>query len=227
MAQRQNFAAPGAPATRHIGLSALLLAALGSTACASEEPGGSSSMGGSGGSSGSGGSGGSAVSVDAGACDVAIVNAPPTSAEHVDECVELTYATNPPSGGTHYGVWAAFQIYTFPVPHGYLVHSLEHGAVVFWYNCPEGCADEVAEVEAFIRARPADPLCAGTSAVRRAILVPSPTLASRWAASSWGFALTASCFDEAAFADFYAEHYAEGPENFCSAGQPFTADPCL
>lgn len=199
-------------------------------ACSSTEPGDAPGAGGTGGSSAAGGSsagagaGGSLPGT--GPCNAVLLASEPTSAVHLEQCLEIEYSTNPPSGGDHYGDWAAFQTYSFPVPHGNLVHSLEHGAVVFWYNCPEGCDGEVAEVEAFIGARPADVSCAGRGAERRAILTPSPTLGSRWAASAWGFALTADCFDAAAFEDFYADHYGRAPEDLCAPGVAFTADPC-
>jgi hypothetical protein len=161
-----------------------------------------------------------------GPCNVRIVASPPTSATHREQCTELSYSTNPPSGGDHYLVWAAFQNYDTPVPPGFLVHSLEHGAVVFWYNCPEGCADEVAEVEAFIAALPEDPLCDSFTSARRAVLVPYAELGSRWAASAWGFALTADCFDADEFGDFYAEHTGRAPEDFCNNGQTDVATRC-
>jgi uncharacterized protein DUF3105 len=184
------------------------------------------------GNTGAGGSSGlsgpsDAPATPASACDAVVVASPPTSAEHVLQCSALEYTTNPPSGGPHYAVWPLFQSYGFALPEGFLVHGLEHGAVVFWYNCPEGCADEVQQVEAFIAALPADPLCAGTGSARRAILVPSANLTSRWAASAWGFALNASCFDEQAFGAFYADHYAQGRENLCNPGAAFSEDPCL
>ena len=164
----------------------------------------------------------------AGECNASLVESPPTSALHATQCSVIDYSTNPPSGGNHYGIWAAYQSYDFPLPAGYLVHSLEHGAVVFWYNCPEGCADEVAEVEAFIDGLPDDPRCAGSGVPRRTVVVPSPTLASRWAASAWGFALTADCFDSEAFRAFYDEHYGRGPEDLCNPpAQAFAAAPCL
>jgi hypothetical protein len=162
----------------------------------------------------------------ASACDPVIVASPPTSALHVVQCSPLEYTTNPPSGGPHYDDWPLFQSYEFALPEGFLVHGLEHGAVVFWYNCPEGCADEVQQVEAFIAALPEDARCAGTGSARRAILVPSARLTSRWAASAWGFALNASCFDEQAFGAFYADHYAQGPENLCNPGAAFSENPC-
>src|SRR6266498_609940 len=48
------------------------------------------------------------------------------------------YNSNPPTSGLHYPeeAEAGFHdtnIYTYPA--GYLVHNLEHGYVIFWYNC--------------------------------------------------------------------------------------------
>jgi len=108
-----------------------------------------------------------------------------------------------------------------------LQDALEHGAVVFWYNCPEGCADEVAQAQAMIDSLPLDPLCAGTGTPRRAVLVPNPDLDARWAASAWGYLDKASCFDEAVLRSFYAEHYGKGPEALCGgSGVTLTPSSC-
>jgi hypothetical protein len=213
---------------------AALWAAAGVPACGSNEPSDSEPTGGAGGgaaaaggtSAGTGGtpSGGAAGSGGntPAACESVFEQYPPVPPfSHVAACSAVSYASNPPTGGNHYGTWAAFQNYDFAVPAGFLVHSLEHGAVVFWYNCPEGCADEVARANALIDSLPVDPLCAGTSTQRRAILVPSPDLDARWAASAWGFLVKAECLDEGTLLSFYAEHYGQGPEDFCSA--PSTA----
>jgi hypothetical protein len=52
------------------------------------------------------------------------------------------YKSNPPAGGAHYATDFPAKFYqetdltTLPKnPQGYLVHSLEHGYVIFWYNC--------------------------------------------------------------------------------------------
>lgn len=190
--------------------------------------GGSSSGGSStgGASSGAGGEAGPGAGGGTGECNVQIVESPPTSAIHEATCSDITYSTTPPSGGDHYGNWSQFQTYDYPVPVGYLVHNLEHGAVIFWYDCPEGCADEVAEVQAFIDSQPEDPLCEDFSAERRALLVPYPGLGARWAASAWGYALVAECFDSVEFGDFYADHYGRAPESLCNDGQVIPADAC-
>jgi hypothetical protein len=54
---------------------------------------------------------------------------------HVPIGSQVEYDSNPPSSGPHYPIWAAFRVYTSPVPRPYYVHDLEHGAVVLVYNC--------------------------------------------------------------------------------------------
>lgn len=161
----------------------------------------------------------------AGDCGAVVRSYTGATAGHVDACSEIEYSTSPPVFGDHYPLWAAYQTYDFPVPLGYLVHDLEHGAVDIFYDCPDGCADEVAAAQAMIDALPDDPRC--NSAVRvQVVLVPRPGLGSRWAASSWGYSLSADCFDVQAFEQFYADHHGKGPEDTCSQGIPFASDPC-
>jgi len=174
-----------------------------------------------------GSAGGTESGAPIGPCQAIVEEQRPSTANHVDLCSPLEYDTNPPSGGEHYGSWPAFQTYAFPVPAGFLVHALEHGAVVFWYNCPDGCDDEVQAAEAFIAGLAEDPLCAGLGTSRRAILSPYPDLDSRWAASAWGWTLEADCLDPQEFGAFYAAHYGNGLEALCSPGIAFDEDPCL
>ena len=95
------------------------------------------------------------------------------------------------------------------------MHSLEHGAVVIGYKCPQGCAAEVAAAQAMIDALPAD---CGANPKRRLILMPNPDLDVRFAASAWRWTLKADCFDAAAFQSFITEHYGHGPEDICGGG---------
>ena len=65
------------------------------------------------------------------------------SRDHVaDGTLPGPYNSNPPAGGAHYATSYPAKFYqetdlaTLPkYPQGYLVHSLEHGYVIFWYNC--------------------------------------------------------------------------------------------
>lgn len=147
------------------------------------------------------------------------------SQQHYAACTKIQYSTSPPVFGDHYAEWAAYKTYDFPVPLGFLVHDLEHGAVVVFYDCPGGCEDEVTAAQDFIDSLPADPRCSADVRVQ-VILVPQPGLGSRWAASAWGYSLKADCFDADAFGQFYADHHARGPEDLCNQGSVFNSDPC-
>jgi len=189
-------------------------------------PGSSGSSGGAGFAGGAGSSGAAGntfdadtgdappIPIDAADCPVVVEGHPIEGFNHVPNCDPTPYQTNPPSSGNHYGVWANYTTYATTFRPGFFVHDLEHGAIVITYNCPGGCPDEVAEVQAFIDSLPAD---CGTPP-RRVVLLPYPDLDVRWAASAWGFTLRADCFDRAAFGQFYADHYNHGPEDICSNG---------
>jgi hypothetical protein len=64
-------------------------------------------------------------------------------ADHVPEGIDPgPYNTDPPTSGPHYpdsleaGFYHQSDLETLPdYPVGYLVHNLEHGYVIFWYNC--------------------------------------------------------------------------------------------
>ena len=137
---------------------------------------------------------------------------------HLSECTPLTYPTVPPIAGDHYGVWADFKTYSSPVPWGYLVHDLEHGAIVIAYRCESACPDLVAQLQHIVDTFPADPLCTSTDARSRMILVPDPTLDVPIAAAAWGFLYRATCFDDASLIAFANAHYGHGPEQLCSPG---------
>jgi hypothetical protein len=73
-------------------------------------------------------------SVDGVQCTTTIELHADEGATHVPCTTAVDYQTEPPSSGNHYQCWAAYQTYTSPIPWGHLVHSLEHGAIVFVYN---------------------------------------------------------------------------------------------
>lgn len=186
-----------------------------------------SSASSSGGAPGTGGSNNDATDGSAGAggdCPVDVEAHALETGYHVTECSHIDYSTNPPCTGEHYPVWAAYQTYDFPVPRGYWVHSLEHGAIVITYNCEDGCPDEVQEVQGMIDDLPADLRCAGTGIDVQVVLTPDPLLDVRWGLASWGNTLRADCVNLAAFEQFYFDHLGQGPEDICGGGVALTAD---
>ena len=150
-------------------------------------------------------------------CGAVIATFPIDPSPHVGSCSAVTYTTNPPTSGPHYPTWAAFKVYGSPVPRGFYVHSMEHGAVVVQYNCPSGCDADVAALVAYLDSRPPDPLCVAPLE-NRFIVTPDPLLDVPFAASAWGASLKAQCFDLPALGAFIDAHYAKAPENFCFDG---------
>jgi len=53
---------------------------------------------------------------------------------HVEQGTEIEYEQTPPTGGTHYFGVVNAGFYEETQPYGLLVHSLEHGAVVVYYD---------------------------------------------------------------------------------------------
>lgn len=63
----------------------------------------------------------------------------------------VTYNSIPPTSGPHYGNLVGWGIHADPQRYEHLVHNLEDGGVVIYYQCPEGCPEMVQELEALVR----------------------------------------------------------------------------
>ena len=152
---------------------------------------------------------------------VRTTNIPLATATHVDTCTPVSYATNPPSSGDHWPIWAAFKKYTKHVPRELYVHDMEHGAVVLSYRCDDACPDVVAALEKVFDEATGDPLCLslGPGSKARLVLTPDPELDTPIAASAWGATYTATCIDIESLAAFVSANYGKAPEATCYAGQ--------
>ncbi len=138
------------------------------------------------------------------ACDgVCVVeNVELQRAVHTEEPIE--YDTTPPVGGPHDPCWADWGVYDTELDPRHWIHNLEHGGIVYLYDCPEGCAEDVATLEAIEAAAPA-----GT-----VIVTPYTGLeGGGFAAISWGWRQLTGCADQAALQQFYDDHVDQGPES--------------
>lgn len=158
------------------------------------------------------------------ACPVVVATHPIDTATHVAEGSAITYSTNPPSSGPHYGIWANFKEYDKVIADGYLVHSMEHGAVLVFYDCdPSACVAPPGVLDALRAVRnavPTDPACDPSIRVR-VILAPRPANDVPVAAAAWGATYKADCVDAPSLGKFITDFYAKAPENFCTPGSNF------
>jgi hypothetical protein len=112
-----------------------------------------------------------------------------------------TYAVNPPAGGDHYPVPSAAGIYTAnPPPDGQLVHSLEHGYVIIWFD-PATEAADLQNIVAAAQKYPADTL-----------VVPRTGMPAPVAATAWHQRLLCQGLNSKALISFIAEWRNKGPE---------------
>jgi hypothetical protein len=139
-------------------------------------------------------------------CGVEPEYLPGQTSEHVLVGVEVPYLDPPPVGGVHSHCWADYGVYEEELADETWVHNLEHGAVVLLYNCPSGCPNEVAELEAF------------ASGHQRVIVTPYAALPTRFGATAWEWRWLSDCFDLPAIEGFYQQRFGKGRENI--AGGP-------
>lgn len=152
-------------------------------------------------------------------CDVYTAREPAEARDHRDPCSDVGYVLVPPAGGPHYSIWADFLVYDAPVPWGFLVHSLEHGAVVLAYDSDIVEASTVRDTMIDIRTMHGlDPVCRDEEWPNRIIVVPDPDLEWPIAVRAWEHVYDATCLDRPSIEAFITEHYAMSPEDLCVPG---------
>lgn len=154
-----------------------------------------------------------------GACNGMTESVPSEAALHVPIGTSVQWTTNPPVTGKHYPVWAAYDRTYAQLDRGYYLHNAEHGAIIFLYNCPDGCPDVVSGLEDVVRNMPIDPNC--TAPVRQRALVTGDPLLPEGvtvAAVAWDNLYTATCVDSY-LRTFASNHYALGPEAVTDNGE--------
>jgi hypothetical protein len=125
--------------------------------------------------------------------------------DHVAETERVVYASNPPTSGNHWANTAQWGFYkTNPPADEQIVHNLEHGAVVVWYNPDKVSEAEYNELFAAYQQMSQDEF--------RTLLVARPSLETKVAMSSWGFLMKADTIDKDALLGFHARHKLRGPE---------------
>ncbi len=139
---------------------------------------------------------------------------PTTSRDHIPEGTDPgPYSTNPPAEGHHFpvtfnpGFYTPDQVTSMPkYPQGYLVHDLEHGYVVYWYNCQADpsikCSDLQNAIKQVIQ----------ENNTFKVIGFPWPSQQEPLVMTSWGRILRLNKIDLATMRTFYKANVNQGPE---------------
>jgi len=123
------------------------------------------------------------------------------------------YNSDPPTSGPHYGeeYEAGFYDETSPeaqatYPEGYLGHNLEHGYVIYWYNCDLLDSSACAELKDQIKESMADN--GGT----KLIAFPRSSIDVPIALTSWGQLLKMDVFEADQVKSFISANRNHAPE---------------
>jgi hypothetical protein len=134
---------------------------------------------------------------------------PSEGTEHVSRDTELSYDTSPPTSGPHYSSPASAGFYeagNVP-PTGELVHSLEHGAVVIYYDPGALSAEETEHLRSLTEEY--------TGAWASVIAVPTSAadVDAPVVVTAWQHRLRMDGYDASTIEAFLAEFLGRGPEN--------------
>lgn len=121
----------------------------------------------------------------------------------------IHYAESPPSAGTHDPCWHPWGAHPGGVPARRFVHNLEHGGLILAYDCPDGCAADVAALQA-----------AAEASGRPWIVTPFSGMPKRIVALAWNHRLLLECVDQEAIVAFAKLYCPGAPEQFSDGPGP-------
>lgn len=122
------------------------------------------------------------------------------------------YNSEPPTSGPHYDTPVQAGFYDEAPADEFLVHNMEHGHVIIWYNCSDLSAEACDQLKSQIRdvmGRAGLSVITGTL---KLVAVPRPTLDTRLALTAWGRLQTLDGFDRDAIQTFIKAYRDKAPE---------------
>jgi hypothetical protein len=127
--------------------------------------------------------------------------------QHVSSGSDIDYERTPPLSGPHYGQSAGPDFYEETPPLGNLVHSLEHGHVVVYYD-PDGLSPGAREDLRNLTETYTDPFSAVTAAPN-----PNDDPEATYVLTAWQVRLRIDEYDPETVRAFLDAFRGRGPEN--------------
>jgi hypothetical protein len=121
------------------------------------------------------------------------------------------YSSVPATSGTHAPNWAPCGIFRQQILEIYVVHTLEHGAVVAYYRPTDVTGDALAGLEELAR-----------DLSTHIIVMPYPEMTTPVALVAWGHLAARPALDLDEVRAFWAEYAQRGPESGIAC--PFEVD---
>ena len=134
-----------------------------------------------------------------------VISPPDEGREHIWPDHPVEYQTMPPTSGPHFPDPTAPGFYTTRPAFGYLVHSLEHGSVVIYYDPAQLSPEIEKSLRAFVKAN-SDPEVG-------IVAVPDADFIYPFILTAWDKMLKLDKYDPRVVTAFLAEYLGRGPEN--------------
>ncbi len=137
---------------------------------------------------------------------------PIASRQHIPDGTTATdYNSDPPTSGQHYDTPALAGFYDDAIPDEQLVHNLEHGYVVIYYNCSNLTADACQNLKAQIQNGIDRAGLDRFTQSSKLIAVPRPAMADLITYTSWGRLYRADQFGLDQFLQYVEENRSQPP----------------
>ncbi|MDX1435735.1 MAG: DUF3105 domain-containing protein [Anaerolineales bacterium] len=124
----------------------------------------------------------------------------------------VDHNSDPPTSGQHYDAPASPGYYEVAPPDEQLVHSLEHGYVVAYFNCEADpdvdCDNLIAEIQEEIRGE----AISRFTRTQKIIFAPRPSMDNLVTYTSWGRILEADEFDPNQMREYITLYLDDAPE---------------
>jgi len=136
-------------------------------------------------------------------------------------CGSGQYSSLPATSGPHWdtsGI-ANWGVYSTPQPETQVIHNLEHGGIVIWYDPEALDAEGVNALTSYVETQ----LASGISGRYKFILSPwggADPLPAAVVATAWRYSLELATADTSAIDTFAREHYGRSPEPNGGPGPP-------
>lgn len=136
--------------------------------------------------------------------DPGIETFPSEGRTHVPVGTVVVYNTDPPTSGNHYPSPQGGGYYETPIDPGYLVHSLEHGGIVIYYDPSIITTAQKNSLKAMAQAHP--------GIFGQVVCVPRNDSTYPIILTAWTHRLRLSAYDQSRMDGFLALFIGQGPE---------------
>lgn len=136
--------------------------------------------------------------------DPGIETFPNEGSTHVPVGSAIVYLTDPPTSGNHYPDPQDGGYFETPIAAPYLVHSMEHGGVIVYYNPATVTAEQKDRLKALAAAHP--------GVFSQVICVPRDDASYPVILTAWLHRLRLAAYDQARLDGFLTLYLGQGPE---------------